>query len=104
MPTAPHFKRLRSYDLTPRNYQKPDSAHAFLDDRTGRHLTCSPDTVPTVSASDLRDVSDAKEEALSAWDVRLERAYQRLSKSSAAAQATSDGDGRARGAGFCRVD
>ncbi|WP_299550745.1 phage minor head protein [uncultured Tateyamaria sp.] len=31
-----------------------------------------PDTVPTVSASDLRDVSDAKEEALSAWDVRME--------------------------------
>lgn len=30
-----------------------------------------PDTVPTVSASDLRDVSDAKTEALNAWDARL---------------------------------
>ncbi|WP_390911318.1 hypothetical protein [Pseudosulfitobacter sp. SM2401] len=30
-----------------------------------------PDTVPTVSVSDLRDVSDAKEEALNAWDARL---------------------------------
>jgi len=30
-----------------------------------------PDTVPTVSASDLRDVSDAKTEALNAWNARL---------------------------------
>lgn len=34
-----------------------------------------PDTVPTVSASDLRDVSDAKEEALNAWDARLESIF-----------------------------
>lgn len=31
-----------------------------------------PDTVPTVTEADLRDVSDAKAEALNAWDVRLE--------------------------------
>jgi SPP1 gp7 family putative phage head morphogenesis protein len=30
-----------------------------------------PDTVPTVSVSELRDVSDAKEEAFNAWDARL---------------------------------
>lgn len=30
-----------------------------------------PDTVPTVTDADLRDVSDAKAEALDAWDVRL---------------------------------
>ncbi|MEI4197429.1 phage minor head protein [Roseovarius sp. E0-M6] len=34
-----------------------------------------PDTVPIVLASDLRDVSDAKEEALNAWDARLESIY-----------------------------
>ncbi|MBY5934863.1 hypothetical protein KUV51_17780 [Tateyamaria omphalii] len=34
-----------------------------------------PDTVPNVSAADLRDVSDAKEEALSAWDSRLEHIF-----------------------------
>ena len=34
-----------------------------------------PDTVPTVSASDLRDVSDAKVEALNAWDARLESIF-----------------------------
>ncbi len=37
-----------------------------------------PDTVPPVSASDLRDASDARAEALNAWDARLEsifRAY-----------------------------
>lgn len=34
-----------------------------------------PDTVPTVSASDLRDVSDAKTEALNAWDARLESIF-----------------------------
>ncbi len=34
-----------------------------------------PDTVPTVSASDLRDVSDAKIEALNAWDARLESIF-----------------------------
>lgn len=34
-----------------------------------------PDTVPTVSASDLRGVSDAKAEALSAWDERLENIF-----------------------------
>ena len=34
-----------------------------------------PDTVPTVSASDLRDVTDAKTEALNAWDARLESIY-----------------------------
>lgn len=31
-----------------------------------------PDTVPNVSEADLRDVSDAKEETLNAWDSRLE--------------------------------
>lgn len=30
-----------------------------------------PDTVPWVTESDLRDVSDAKEEALLQWDARL---------------------------------
>lgn len=30
-----------------------------------------PDTVPTVTDADLRDVSNAKAEALDAWDVRL---------------------------------
>jgi SPP1 gp7 family putative phage head morphogenesis protein len=30
-----------------------------------------PDTVPRVSEDDLRDVSDAKEEALRQWDARL---------------------------------
>ncbi|MDC0658120.1 hypothetical protein N6L27_08955 [Leisingera sp. SS27] len=30
-----------------------------------------PDTVPTVSEAELRDVSDAKAEALNAWDARL---------------------------------
>ena len=34
-----------------------------------------PDTVPTVSESDLRDVSDAKSEALDVWDVRLESIF-----------------------------
>ena len=34
-----------------------------------------PDTVPTVSASDLRDVSEAKAEALNAWDTRLESIF-----------------------------
>ena len=34
-----------------------------------------PDSVPTFSASDLRDVSDAKTEALNAWDARLESIY-----------------------------
>lgn len=34
-----------------------------------------PDTVPTVSASDLRDVTDAKTEALNAWDALLESIY-----------------------------
>lgn len=34
-----------------------------------------PDTAPTVSESDLRDVSDAKAEALNAWDVRLESIF-----------------------------
>lgn len=34
-----------------------------------------PDTVPTVSASDLRDVSDAKAEVLRAWDARLESIF-----------------------------
>ena len=34
-----------------------------------------PDTVPNVSEADLRDVSDAKEEALNAWDVRLENIF-----------------------------
>lgn len=30
-----------------------------------------PDTVPWVAEADLRDVSDAKEEALRQWDTRL---------------------------------
>lgn len=34
-----------------------------------------PDTVPTVSASELRDVSDAKTEALNAWDARIESIF-----------------------------
>lgn len=34
-----------------------------------------PASVPTFSASDLRDVSDAKTEALNAWDARLESIY-----------------------------
>lgn len=34
-----------------------------------------PDTVPTVSASDLRDVSDTRAEALNAWDSRLESIF-----------------------------
>lgn len=34
-----------------------------------------PDTVPTVSASDLPDVSDARAEALNAWDARLESIF-----------------------------
>lgn len=34
-----------------------------------------PDTVPFVSASDLRDVSDARAEALNAWDARLESIF-----------------------------
>ena len=34
-----------------------------------------PDTVPTVTEADLRDVSDAKAEALVAWDVRLESIF-----------------------------
>lgn len=34
-----------------------------------------PDTVPTVTEADLRDVSDAKAEALDAWDVRLESIF-----------------------------
>lgn len=34
-----------------------------------------PDTVPTVSVSDLRDVSDARAEVLNAWDARLESIF-----------------------------
>lgn len=34
-----------------------------------------PDTVPTVSASDLRGVSDTRAEALNAWDSRLESIF-----------------------------
>jgi hypothetical protein len=34
-----------------------------------------PDTVPNVIEADLRDVSDAKEEALNAWDARLENIF-----------------------------
>lgn len=34
-----------------------------------------PDTVPTVSKADLRDVSDAKAEALNAWDARIESIF-----------------------------
>lgn len=34
-----------------------------------------PDTVPTVTQADLRDVSDAKAEALDAWDTRLESIF-----------------------------
>ena len=34
-----------------------------------------PDTVPTVTEADLRDVSDAKAEAIDAWDVRLESIF-----------------------------
>ncbi|MDJ0628920.1 MAG: phage minor head protein [Rhodobacter sp.] len=34
-----------------------------------------PDTVPNVSEADMRDVSDAKEEALNTWDTRLENIF-----------------------------
>lgn len=34
-----------------------------------------PDTVPTVTEADLRDVSDARAEALDVWDVRLESIF-----------------------------
>ncbi|NVO54696.1 hypothetical protein HW561_02690 [Rhodobacteraceae bacterium B1Z28] len=34
-----------------------------------------PDTVPLVTEADLRDVSDAKDEALGAWDSRLESVF-----------------------------
>lgn len=34
-----------------------------------------PDTVPTVSIGDLRDVSDAKTEALNAWETRIESIF-----------------------------
>ena len=34
-----------------------------------------PDTVPNLTEADLRDVSDAKEEALNAWDTRLENIF-----------------------------
>lgn len=34
-----------------------------------------PDTAPTVTEADLRDVSDAKAKALDAWDVRLENIF-----------------------------
>ena len=34
-----------------------------------------PDSAPNVSEADLRDVSDAKEEALTAWDTRLENIF-----------------------------
>ena len=34
-----------------------------------------PDTAPTFTEADLRDVSDAKAEALDAWDVRLENIF-----------------------------
>lgn len=34
-----------------------------------------PDTVPTVSEADLRDVLDAKAEVLDAWDACLESIF-----------------------------
>lgn len=34
-----------------------------------------PDTVPRVTETDLRDVSDAKDEVLTEWDARLERIF-----------------------------
>ncbi|SEM13131.1 phage putative head morphogenesis protein, SPP1 gp7 family [Roseovarius azorensis] len=34
-----------------------------------------PDTVPVVTEADLRDVTDAKDEALNQWDVRLENIF-----------------------------
>lgn len=57
------------------------SLHAAFSDRLDRvvaentqmllNALTPPDTVPTVSEADLRDVSDAKAEALDAWDAQL---------------------------------
>jgi len=63
--TFPNYSALRA-DFSKRLDQ-------VISENTGMLLNAltPPDTVPTVTEADLRDVSDAKAEALDAWDVRL---------------------------------
>lgn len=67
--TFPNYSDLRA-DLSERLDQViSESTRMLLNALT------PPDTVPTVSAFDLRDVSDARAEALNAWDARLESIF-----------------------------
>ncbi len=67
--TFPNYSALRA-DFSERLDQViPENTRMLLNALT------PPDTVPTVTEADLRDVSDAKVEALDAWDVRLESIF-----------------------------
>ncbi len=67
--TFPNYSALRA-DFSERLDQViSDNTRMLLNALT------SPDTVPTVIEADLRDVSDAKAEALDAWDARLKSIF-----------------------------
>lgn len=64
--TFPNYSALRADFSNRLDGVIADNTRMLLDALT------PPDSVPVVSEADLRDVSDAKDETLSAWDARLE--------------------------------
>lgn len=67
--TFPNYSALRADFSNRLDQAAADNARMLLNALT------PPDTVPNVIEADLRDVSDAKEEALNAWDTRLENIF-----------------------------
>jgi len=67
--TFPNYSALRADFSNRLDQAAAENARMLLNALT------PPDTVPNVIEADLRDVSDAKEEALNAWDTRLENIF-----------------------------
>ena len=67
--TIPSYSALRADFSNRLDQAAAENARMLLNALT------PPDTVPNVIEADLRDVSDAKEKALIAWDTRLEHIF-----------------------------
>lgn len=65
----PNYSALRADFSNRLDQATADNARMLLNALT------PPDTVPNLTDAELRDVADAKEEALNAWDTRLESIF-----------------------------
>lgn len=69
---APIGSVFPSYSTLRSNFTDSLGEAAAENTRMLLNALTPPDTVPVVTAADLRDVTDAKDEALRQWDTRLE--------------------------------